>query len=301
MLRDLVVNQGVKCAICTPILDAQNQVVGFFVVQDRKDSTPFTPADVDFLMALSPIASIALENAQAYQKISEAEQAVQGSFGQLRALAARLQTIREEERTDMARELHDELGQALTALKMDTASLINRLPPRSKLLRERAQAMSEQIDATIKTVRRMSSQLRPGMLDDLGLGPSIEWYAQEFQTRTGIVVETEVMAEELDLDHTRATALYRIFQETLTNVARHSKATTVKAKLEIEDSDIRLEIADNGQGFDPVQVRGKRSLGLLGMRERAEMAQGSLEIEGAPGKGTKVIVKVPLGQQASQG
>lgn len=297
ILHDLSVNQGVTSAICTPILDAQNQVVGFFAVQDKNDGTPFTRADVEFLMALSPIASIALENAQAYQKISEAESAVQDSFGQLRALAARLQTIREEERTDMARELHDELGQALTALKMDTAALINRLPQRSKQLRERAQAMSEQIDSTIKTVRRMSSQLRPGMLDDLGLGPSIEWYAQEFQTRTGIAVETDVTPEELELDHTRATALYRIFQETLTNVARHAHATLVKAKLELQDHVLVLRIADNGQGFDPVEVRGKRSLGLLGMRERAEMAQGTLEIEGAPGQGTTITVRLDLGQE----
>lgn len=297
MQHDVSVNQGVQTAICTPILDAQNQVVGFFAVQDKNDGTPFTRADVQFLTALSPIASIALENAQAYQKISEAESAVQGSYAQLRALAARLQTIREEERTDMARELHDELGQALTALKMDTAALINRLPQRSKQLRERAQVMSEQIDATIKTVRRMSSQLRPGMLDDLGLGPSIEWYAQEFQTRTGISIETDVTEQELDLDHNRATALYRIFQETLTNVARHANATLVKTKLTVQDNTLTLEIADNGKGFDPVQVRGKRSLGLLGMRERAEMAQGTLEIEGAPGQGTVITVHLPLEQE----
>lgn len=294
VLHDLPFKQGVRSAICTPIRDAQGAVIGFFEVLDKIEGAPFTDTDVEFMMALSPIASIAIENAQAYQKVSDAESAVQDSYAQLRALAARLQTIREEERTDISRELHDELGQALTALKMDLASLIARLPVRSKQLRERAQAMSEQIDATIKTVRRMSSQLRPGMLDDLGLGPSIEWYGQEFQARTGVDVETIVPEQELDLDPRFATALFRIFQETLTNVARHANATRVQAKLELQDEELKLDVTDNGQGIDLAQARVKRSLGLLGMRERAEMIHGKLEIQGEPGKGTTVSVRVPL-------
>lgn len=299
MMHELPFNQNVKCGLCTPIIGSKGDVIGVFEVRDKLDGTPFTDADVDFLMALSPLASIAVENAQAYQKVAAAESAVQNSYTQLRALAARLQTIREEERTDIARELHDELGQALTALKMDLAALITRLPVRSKYLRERAQAMSEQIDATIKTVRRMSSQLRPGMLDDLGLGPSIEWYAQEFQTRTGITVETNIPVEELDLSHARATALFRIFQETLTNVARHAQATRVQAVLAQQDEMLLLQIADDGRGIDLEQARGKRSLGLLSMRERAEMIQGSFEIRGEAGKGTTITVRVPLTEPPS--
>ena len=134
MLHELPFNQSVQSAICTPILDAEGEVLGFFEVRDKTDQAPFTGADVEFLMALSPIASIAVQNAQAFQKITEAESAVKVSYAQLRALAARLQTIREEERTDIPRELHDELGQALTALKMDLAALIGRLPKRSKVL-----------------------------------------------------------------------------------------------------------------------------------------------------------------------
>ena len=295
MLRDLHMNAGVQTAICAPIFDSQNQVICFLYVRDKIGAAPFTDADVEFLMALSPIASIALVNAEAYQKISQAESAVQDSYAQLRALAARLQTIREEERTDIARELHDELGQALTALKMDVAVLKNGLPPRNKKLRERAQNLSDQIDVTIKTVRRISSQLRPGMLDDLGLGPSMEWYAQEFQTRTGILVETNILEQDLALDPAQATALYRIFQETLTNVARHANAARVQAKLELQDEGLRMEIADDGQGFDIEQVRGKRSLGLLGMRERAEMIHGTLEVQSQVGGGTTIIMRLPLG------
>lgn len=301
MLYDLRMNEGVRTAICTPIFDSQDQVIGFLNVRDKADAEPFTGADVEFLMALSPIASIALENARAYQKISQAEGAVQNSYAQLRALAARLQTIREEERTHIARELHDELGQALTALKMDLAVLMSGLPPRNKQSRERAQSLSDQIDATIKTVRRMSSQLRPGMLDDLGLGPSMEWYAQDFQARTGILVETNIVEQEIALNHAQATALYRIFQETLTNVARHANAARVQAKLELHDNDLVMEITDDGQGFDMEQVRGKRSLGLLGMRERAEMIQGTLEIQSAVGKGTTTVIHVPLGSAEADG
>ncbi len=301
ILHHLPFNQGVRAAICTPIFDAQNQVVSFLTVRDKVDGSPFTGADVEFLTALSPIASIALENAQAYQKISRAENALQNSYTQLRALAARLQTIREEERADIARELHDELGQSLTALKMDLAALSARFPQRNKQLHERAASMSEQIDATIKTVRRMSSQLRPGMLDDLGLGPSLEWYAQEFQTRTNITVETNILEQELALNHAQATALYRIFQETLTNVARHANATRVRATLHVNHEQLVLEIADNGKGFDRNQVRGKRSLGLLGMQERAEMIQGTLDISSVPGEGTTIVVRVPLEWREPEG
>lgn len=296
LLHALPFNKGITNVVCTPILDAQGEVLGFIEIRNKADGGPFTGADVEFLMALSPIASIAIQNGQAYQRISEAETAVKASYAQLRALAARLQTIREEERTDIARELHDELGQSLTALKMDVVALIGAMPKRNKQLIERARAMTDQIDSTIKTVRRLSSQLRPGMLDDLGLGPSLEWYAQEFQTRTGITIETTIVQDELPLSHAQATALFRIFQETLTNVARHANATRVDARLELEDGNLVLEIRDNGQGFEMDQVRGKRSLGLLGMRERAENVQGTLEILGQPGKGTTVLVKVPVEQ-----
>ncbi len=154
--------------------------------------------------------------------------------------------------------------------------------------------MTAQIDHTIKTVRRMSSQLRPGMLDDLGLAPSIEWYAQEFQNRTGIECKVIVPEEELELDSSRATVLYRIFQETLTNVARHANATRVDAALEEQHGVLTLRIRDNGQGFDIEQVRGKRSLGLLGMQERAESVEGTFHVSSAPGQGTTITVQIPI-------
>lgn len=288
------INSDVRSIACTPIVDRDGKVMGVFEVQNKRGEAGFSAADVEFLMALSPIASIAIGNALAYEKVLNAEKALKDSYLQLRALAARLQTVREEERTDIARELHDELGQALTALKMDVASLASRLPKRSQALHERARNMSEQIDATIMTVRRLSTQLRPGMLDDLGLGPSIEWYANDFAARTGITCEVEIPAEELELERLQATALFRIFQETLTNVARHAAATEVKGSLKAQDGVLILQVRDNGQGMELEQVRGRRSLGLLGMRERAEMLEGTLDIQSAPGQGTIVTVEMPL-------
>ncbi|MBI4675010.1 MAG: GAF domain-containing protein [Chloroflexi bacterium] len=298
MQKNLPLHEDVTSAICTPIFDMQDQVIGFFEILDKQDRAPFVGADVEFLMALAPLASIAIQNALVYEQILRAEKALQDSNSQLRALAARIQTIREEERSDIARELHDELGQALTALKMDLTSLLNRLPRRSTELRERAQNMSDQIDATIKTVRRLSSQLRPGMLDDLGLGPSIEWYAHEFQTRTGIECQVSIPQEDLALDQTLAIALFRIVQEALTNVARHANAKNVALQFDAQKDVLALRIQDDGIGIDLDRARGKHSLGLLGMRERAEMINGTLEIFGQPGEGTTVIVQVPLESMA---
>jgi PAS domain S-box-containing protein len=294
MESDLPLHENVSSAICTPVFDMQGQVIAFFEILDKQDGGTFTGADVEFLMSLAPLASIAIQNALAYQQILRAEMALQESNRQLRALAARIETIREEERRDIARELHDELGQALTALKMDLSAMLNRPPKRAHALRERAQAMSDQIDATIKTVRRLSSQLRPGMLDDLGLAPSIEWYAHEFQTRTGIECRVAIPTDDLEVEPKIATALFRIFQETLTNVARHANAKHVDVQLQGQDGVLMLRIQDDGDGIDLTQARVKRSLGLLGMRERAEMIQGTLEIHGAPGAGTTVLVQVPL-------
>ncbi len=219
---------------------------------------------------------------------------LQASSSRLRALASRLESVREEERTRIARELHDELGQALTALKFDLATLAGRLPKRNQGLRADAQAMSNQIDTTIKLVRRISTELRPGMLDDLGLAAAIEWQGQEFAARTGIECRVRLPEQELVSSREQATAIFRIFQETLTNVARHAKATKVEVDLELVGEATRLRVRDNGQGFDNAEVKGKHSLGLLGMEERAEILGGTFEVESAIGQGTTVTVVIPL-------
>jgi PAS domain S-box-containing protein len=218
----------------------------------------------------------------------------------LHALSQRLQQIREEERTGIARELHDQLGQALTGLKLDLSWMERKLERSTSEtmmapLRDKMAAMARSIDAAVQTVRRISSELRPGVLDDLGLLPAIEWQAQEFQSRTGIRCRLSAPAEPPALPPTHSTALFRIFQEALTNVARHARATGVEVRLAERDGVVQLEIADNGRGITPAEVAGTRSLGLLGMRERAAAIGGEVRVEGGPGEGTRVIVRIPSG------
>lgn len=229
-------------------------------------------------------------------RLSKARTDLQGSFEQLRALAARLQHVREEERTNVAREIHDELGQALTSIKIDLAALVEDLPSGTNPAVARAKAVMQVVDDTIQRVRRISTELRPGVLDDLGLVAAVEWAAGEFQKRTGVKCDVSVPAEdELPMDRDRATALFRILQETLTNVARHAKATHVRVRLTKYDHTVALEVRDNGRGIDESRIFGRQSLGMLGMKERAFLLGGELVIESTPGAGTTVIVRIPGG------
>jgi PAS domain S-box-containing protein len=227
-----------------------------------------------------------------------AEEEVTQSRELLRALSARLQSIREEERTMIAREIHDELGQALTGLKMDLSSLQKSLRKTGELdlsrLTEKTTTMGQLIDSTIQTVRKIATDLRPGILDDLGLVAAIEWQSQDFEKRTGIKCNFAPGMDDLDLNAERSTTLFRILQETLTNVARHSEATEVIVTLDRDENDLALEIRDNGKGISQTEISGRRSLGLLGMRERVQRLGGDLTISGAPGEGTIVTARIPL-------
>jgi signal transduction histidine kinase len=210
---------------------------------------------------------------------------------QLRALAARQLSVREEERADIAREIHDELGQVLTGLKMDVAWLDARLADAA--LRAKAGEMSAHIEATIRTVRRIATGLRPEVLDDMGLVAGIEWQAREFQKRTGIRCRVQLPPEGARYGDELAITTFRIFQEILTNVARHAQATRLEVELRAEGGRLVLAVADNGVGIAAAQANGRRSLGLLGMQERALRLGGELSIEGAPGKGTRVRLDLP--------
>ena len=222
-----------------------------------------------------------------------AEEELQRSFHQLRALAARLQNVREEERQEVAREIHDQLGQALTAIKIDLSSLVRELPAKLEQPTKRASSIFKLVDETIQAVRRISSELRPGILDDLGLVATIEWAGEEFEARTGTKCRLDLPREDIAIDPERATAIFRIFQETLTNVARHAEASEVKVRLAKEGGDLTLEVRDNGKGLAEERLSSGRSLGILGMRERALLLGGELAIRGAPGKGTTVRVRIP--------
>jgi signal transduction histidine kinase len=208
--------------------------------------------------------------------------------------------MREEERTRISREIHDELGQMLTGIKMDLRWMEHRLDEfgedrRVNPILDKLVVTTELTDATIKTVQRMAAELRPGMLDKLGLPMTLQYEAGRFEKRTGIACRLVVPCEALPLRLEAATAFFRIFQEALTNVTRHAKATAVEAELQAEADGCRLEIRDNGQGMAGVDLTNLKSLGLLGMQERASMLGGGVSFAPRPGGGTVVTVRLPNG------
>jgi PAS domain S-box-containing protein len=215
---------------------------------------------------------------------------------QLQALTANLELAREEERTQIARELHDQLGQSLTAMKFDLAWLADGLVQKGAVLAQKAKAVTQQMDTMIKTVRRIATELRPGMLDDLGLAASIEWQARDFEKRTGIVCAVNVPTEDLPLAPAQSVALFRIFQEALTNVARHASAQRVEIKLAASPEALTLKVHDDGRGIQAQEIAGPQSLGLIGMRERAKQLGGACDIQRVPGDGTIVTVSIPVKQ-----
>ena len=226
-----------------------------------------------------------------------AEERLQRSQEQFRNLSRHLQGVREEERKGVAREIHDELGQRLTSLKLHLALLQEDLPGGSEGTRTRFSAMLDDIDTTIQSVKRIISQLRPGLLDDLGLSAAIEWQTEEFQRHSGMRCALSISPPELTLDPDRATAVFRIFQETLTNVARHARADSVRIELCEEANTVRLTIRDDGRGIRSEEIDNPASFGLIGIRERAQYFDGDVSITGEPGRGTTVRVHIPTAAQ----
>ena len=223
-----------------------------------------------------------------------AEEELKTSLDQLRALAGRLQSVREEERTLIAREIHDELGQACTAIKMDLALIGRKTTRTQSQLRAKVKSATQVMDNMIVTLRKIASELRPRALDDLGLTAALEWQAQEFESRTGIHCRVVWPQEPIALDSERSTAIFRIFQESLTNVARHAHATRVEARLERDADQLLFQVHDNGRGFDPEEAKARMSLGLVGMQERALLLNGELKVEGVPGAGTTIALRIAL-------
>ncbi len=253
------------------------------------------------LSRLVPSVNRALREAAEREEHRRAERQLRESHRQLRQLSIYLQSVREAERTRIAREVHDELGQALTGCKIDLAWIANRLPKGGGALLERARGLAARIDSTIETVRRISAELRPGVLDHLGLAAALEWQASEFQNRTGIPCEVRSDLHEARLDQNLSTTLFRIFQETLTNVIRHAEATRVRVTLARRDDAIVLEVTDNGRGISPTEIESGHCMGLLGMRERAALLGGAFEIDRVSrGHGTRVCVSIPAGRHHPQ-
>ncbi len=228
-----------------------------------------------------------------------AEQKLNAITEQLRALSARVEFAKEEEATRIAREIHDELGSGLTTLKWDLELIEEDLiqgmgGDQISKARETIAAMKGVIDDTITVIRRVSAELRPRALDDLGLVAAIRWHVEQFEQRTGIITHLDSSLEDIDLTQQQSTAVFRIFEETMTNVMRHAQATQVDIKLEKENGELELTIRDNGRGITKAEKSDRLSLGLLGMRERANLIGGRVDIANGEGKGTVVTLRVPV-------
>ncbi len=245
-----------------------------------------------FAIAVSNLVALAYEE----DERKRAEVQLQHSQERLRSLTGRLESVREEEQTRIAREVHDELGQALTGVKLELAFLRDQLSDLRPAVLDRVESTVKLVDRTMQSVRKIATELRPVVLDQLGLIPAIEWQAGEFQNRTGIQCTLNIYLRTVALSVDRSTGVFRIFQEILTNVARHAQASRVDISMQEHTGHLLLQVSDNGRGITEVEVSGSQSLGLLGMRERALLLGGETKIERNLEQGTTVSVRVPLDQ-----
>jgi len=290
--RELASAHGLRACWSTPIYDADGRVLGTFALYYREPRGPGAE-ERDLIERATRMAGIAIMRAQLEE--------------QLRALTARTEEVREEERTGIAREIHDELGQALTAFKMDLAWLGRRISGESSApgttLLEKLSSMSKMVDEVIDHVRRISAELRPGVLDDLGLLAAIEWEAQRFEERSGAACVVTSNVGDRRFPRDLSTAVFRIAQEALTNVARHAGATHVTIRLDAapDGGALRFEVRDDGIGISDDAARSPSALGLLGMRERARRFGGTVTSRRVPDGGTVVTVEAPLAARGKVG
>jgi PAS domain S-box-containing protein len=281
--RTLADTFGLRACWSSPIFARDGRVLGTFALYYRDARAP-SEEDKALIARATEIAGIAIQRHQLES--------------QLRELSARAERAREEERAAIARELHDVLGQAMTALKLDLGWIARRAAedgefPRAALL-EKVRTMSELSDEIIADTRRISSELRPGLLDTFGLLAAFEWQAQKFSERTGTPCDVQSNIGDVRLDRESSTALFRVLQEALTNVVRHAEATRVTVTLDRSGDSLKLEVRDDGRGITKEQAEGSHSLGLLGIRERARRLGGFAVIAGEAGAGTLVAVTVPF-------
>jgi PAS domain S-box-containing protein len=237
-----------------------------------------------------------------FKDISErkrAEKNLQESGERLRELTAHLQSIREEERSRIAREIHDELGQVLTALSLDVRWLRKRLPDEQGELREKTRSMGELITTTVKSISRICSELRPAILDDVGLSAAIEWQAEEFTSRTGIACKIETNPPEIKLSEELSVAVFRIFQETLTNIVRHARASEVEVQLQLTASEFSMRVCDDGVGMSLAGPHKAKTFGLLGVKERVRGFGGMMELATGDAGGTCLNIVIPASQPAA--
>jgi signal transduction histidine kinase len=236
----------------------------------------------------------ALHEAAARVERQRAEEQLRESHEQLRTLWMHLQNMREEERTRLAHEVNDELGQTLAALKLQLTWLAGRLPSGPERLCDQAGLMLQRMDDVIHAIQRIATELRPGLLDTAGLPAALEWQARQFEQQSGIQCRVSTAVQEWDCDRQMNTTFFRIFQETLAHIFRHAHASRVDARLLQEDKQLVLEVRDNGDAPTPAQLPEEESITWLDMRERASWFGGELEVRGEPTHGTTVRVSIPL-------
>ncbi|HSN26598.1 MAG TPA: GAF domain-containing protein [Kofleriaceae bacterium] len=280
--KELVLKHGLLSCWSCPIIGSDGRVLGSFALYHRESRRPSTRG-IEIMQRAAHVTAMAIER--------------RGLDEELRALAARIEAAREDERTEIARDIHDQLGQSLTALRLDVGWLQRRLEDES--IRRKLEDMALTIDDVLRTVRRISAELRPGILDTLGLPAAIEWQAEEFARRSGTKVRVTSMVTDLQLDRELSTNVFRIFQEALTNISRHAAASSVEVAMRLDRGRLVLEISDDGIGMPEIAPRGS-SLGILGMRERAVRLGGDCTVRRRQPRGTQVTVTVPLRFPAEQ-
>ncbi len=282
-------HEGIQSELCAPLL-AGEIVFGVINVETSRPHA-YGAGEQQLLETIAAQIAIAIQNAQLLDRERQSQE-------QLRNLTNYLQTAREAERAHIAREIHDEFGQILTALKMDVVWLGKRLPPENGSFQEKANEMASLIDQAINTVRNLAAELRPGLLDDLGLIAALEWQAHHFSRRAGIPCTLDVPATPVDLGLEANIAIFRIFQEALTNIARHADATQVAIMVKQSPHQFTLTVKDNGQGIKKSQLNSTKSLGLIGIQERARALGGSAAVKSRPGQGTTITLQLPLSPTA---
>jgi len=269
---------------------------------------PLSAAKRGFLAMLSQPIALAIGNTQRHERLQQrlkkldrivldharAEKQLQRSRDDLRQLAQHLQAVRESERERIAREIHDELAQALTAIKFDLSWLHDQLVSEQTPVADRTRTTMALIDSTTDMVRRICTALRPPLFDNFGLTAAIQWQVREFESRTGILCKTNLPSEDIRLDRDRAMSIFRVLQEAITNVARHARASAISIDLRVESNTLKLEIVDNGVGIDGRAIYDVKSLGLLGMRERVLLLEGEFQIHGRKRQGTRIKIRVPI-------
>ena len=294
--REEALKRGYSSTIAFPLI-ADEQCFGVLTIY-APERDVFIDEEIRLLKELADDVAFGIFMIRMREERQKSQEELSTSHEQLHSLAAHMQSVREEERANIAREVHDELGQILTALKFNWVRIAAKLKNIDEPLHKAVSTNIELIDKTINTVKKVCTELRPGILDHLGLGPAIEWQVHEFQQRSGIECKLVLSSEEVTDDKNLGIALFRILQEALTNILRHSKATKVSIVLAEHDNNIVFEISDNGIGITEEDLSKSNSFGLVGMRERVYPWKGDVQITGDRIKGTNIKITIPKTKEA---